>query len=85
MTSLTQMTMHSHRRKHGMRLMRYFTRPLRQVADRCVRAMHLVVSRGRFARGISTLDHNVRLEIWLAGWHIEVYEECGEQTHRCSA
>lgn len=23
----------------------------------------------------STRDHNVRLVIWLAGWHIEIYEE----------
>jgi transcription antitermination factor NusA-like protein len=40
-----------------------------------VRARHIVVSRGRFARAIDTRDHNVRLALWLAGWHIEIYEE----------
>jgi transcription antitermination factor NusA-like protein len=40
-----------------------------------VRATHVVVSRGRGARAISTKDHNVRLAIWLAGWHIEIYDE----------
>jgi transcription antitermination factor NusA-like protein len=51
------------------------TRPLRQAADRSVRRTHIVVSHGRFARAISRQDHNVRLAIWLAGWHIEIYEE----------
>jgi transcription antitermination factor NusA-like protein len=50
-------------------------RPLRQAADGSVRRKHIVVSRGRFARAIRTQDHNVRLAIWLAGWHIEIYEE----------
>jgi transcription antitermination factor NusA-like protein len=40
-----------------------------------VRRKHIVVSRSRVARAISTKDHNVRLAIWLAGWHIEIYEE----------
>jgi transcription antitermination factor NusA-like protein len=44
-------------------------------ADRSVDATHIVVSRGRFARAISTQGPNVRLVIWLAGWHIEIYEE----------
>jgi len=44
-------------------------------ADRSVRGTHIVVSRGRFARAISTHGHNVRLAIWLAGWRIEIYEE----------
>lgn len=29
--------------------------------------------RPRLASG--TRDHNVRVAIWLAGWHIEIYEE----------
>ena len=86
MTSLTATTMpHNHRTKRDMRLRRYFTRPLRQVADRSVNATHIVVSRGRFARAISAQDHNVRLAIWLAGWHIEIYNEFGEGAHRLSA
>jgi transcription antitermination factor NusA-like protein len=40
-----------------------------------VRARHIVVSRGRFAPAIDTRGHNVRLALWLAGWHIEIYEE----------
>ena len=43
-----------------------------------VRRTHIVVSRGRFARAIRTQDHNVRLAIWLAGWHIEIYDELGD-------
>jgi hypothetical protein len=27
----------------------------------------------------------VRLAIWLAGWHIEIYDELGEQPSRLSA
>jgi len=56
-----------------------------QVAGRSVHAMHIVVSRSKFARAISTQGHNARLAIWLAGWHIEVYDEFGEQSHRCGA
>jgi transcription antitermination factor NusA-like protein len=44
-------------------------------ADRSVRATHIVVSRPRFARAVSTRGHNVRLAIWLAGWRIEIYVE----------
>ena len=40
-----------------------------------VRTMHIVVSRGRLARAIRTQDHNVRLAMWLAGWHIEIYDD----------
>jgi transcription antitermination factor NusA-like protein len=40
-----------------------------------VRRKHIVVSRGRFARAISRQGRDVRLAIWLAGWHIEIYEE----------
>jgi transcription antitermination factor NusA-like protein len=47
--------------------------------------MHIVVSRGKFARAISTPGHNVRLGIWLAGWHIAIYEQFGEQPHRLGA
>jgi transcription antitermination factor NusA-like protein len=47
-----------------------------------VRATHIVVSRGRFARAIRTQDHNVRLAIWLAGWHIEIYDEPGDHPAR---
>jgi hypothetical protein len=35
--------------------------------------------------GDNTRDHNLRLAIWLAGWHIEVYDELGEQPPRLSA
>jgi hypothetical protein len=35
---------------------------------------HIVVSCGEFASAISMQGHNARLEIWLAGWHIEVYK-----------
>jgi len=44
-------------------------------ADRSVRATHIVLSRRKFARAISTQGHNVRLAIWLAGWRIVIYEE----------
>jgi hypothetical protein len=30
--------------------------------------------RGKPARPISTQRHNVRLAIWLRGWHIEIYD-----------
>ena len=72
----------SQRRKPNMELVRDFTQPAPQVADRSVHAMHIVVSRGKFARAISTQGHNVRLGIWLAGWHIAIYDEFGEQPHR---
>jgi transcription antitermination factor NusA-like protein len=49
------------------------TRPLRRVAGRSVHVRHIVVTRGRIARASSTRGHNVRLAIWLAGWHIEIY------------
>jgi hypothetical protein len=76
------MTMpHSQWRKADMELVGDFTQKLPQVADRSLRAMHIVVSRGKFARAISTQGHNVRLEIWLAGWHIEIYEEFPELPH----
>jgi hypothetical protein len=86
MTSRTTTTMpKSQRRKPDMELAREFTQPAAQVADRSVHAMHIVVSRGKFARAISTPGHNVRLGIWLAGWHIAVYDQFGEQHHRFGA
>jgi transcription antitermination factor NusA-like protein len=54
------------------------TRPLRRAGDRHIHATHIVVSRRRFARAIGTQDHNVRFSIWLAGWHIEIYDEPGQ-------
>jgi transcription antitermination factor NusA-like protein len=56
-----------------------------QGAGRSVHAMHIVASRSNLARAISTQGHNVRLAIWLAGWHIEVCDEFGERPHRCGA
>lgn len=53
--------------------MRHFTEL--QVADRSTHAMHIVMSRGKFTRAISTQDRNLRMAIWLAGWRIEIYEE----------
>jgi transcription antitermination factor NusA-like protein len=83
MTSRMTMTIpHSQRRKLNMELVREFTQPAPQVADRSVHAMHIVVSRGKFARAISAPGHNARLGIWLAGWHIAIYDEFGEQPHR---
>jgi hypothetical protein len=75
----------SQRRKPDMELVREFTPPAPEVADRSVHAMHIVVSRGKFAPALSTPGHNVRLEIWLAGWHIASYDEFGEQRHRFGA
>ena len=86
MNSLTTLTMpHSQRRKPDMELVRDFTPPLPRATDRCAHAIHIVVSRGKFARAISTQGHNVRLEIWLAGWRIAIYDEFGEQHHRFGA
>jgi hypothetical protein len=85
MTSRAATTMPRSRwRKFDTRLRRYFTRPLRRVADRSAHRTHIVVSRGRFARAIGTRDHNVRVAIWLAGWHIEIYDELGGDA-RCFA
>ena len=82
MTShMTTTILHS-QPKPNTELVREFTQPAPQVADRSVHAMHIVVSRGKFARAISTPGHNVRLGIWLAGWHIAIYEQFGEQPHR---
>jgi transcription antitermination factor NusA-like protein len=86
MTSRMTMTIpHSQRRKPNMELVREFTQPAPQVADRSVHAMHIVVSRDKFARATSAPGHNVRLGIWLAGWHIAIYDEFGEQPHRFGA
>jgi hypothetical protein len=86
MTSRTTTTMpKSQRRKPDMELVRDFTQPAPQVADRSAHAMHIVVSRGKFAPAISTPGHNVRLGIWLAGWHIAIYDQFGEQHHRFGA
>ena len=73
---------HSQRRKPDLELVGEFTQPAPEVAGRSVHAMHIVVSRGRFARAIRARGHNVRLGIWLAGWHIAIYEQFGEQPHR---
>ena len=56
-----------------------------QVPGRSVHAMHIALSRYRFARAISTQGHNVRLAIWLARRHIDVCNKLGEQPHRCGA
>ena len=86
MTSHMTTTMpQSQWRKPNMELMRDVTQPAQQVADRSVHAMHIVVSRGRFARAINAQGHNVRLGIWLAGWHIAIYDQFGEQPHRLGA
>ena len=83
MTSLTASTMPPGRqRKRARRLRRYFARPGRRVVDRSLHATHIVVSRGSVARARSTQVRYVRLAIWLAGWHIEIYEELGEQPGR---
>jgi hypothetical protein len=51
MTSRTTTTMpKSQRRKPDMELVRDFTQPAPQVVDRSAHAMHIVVSRGKFAR-----------------------------------
>ena len=86
MTSRMTMTIpHSERRKPDLELVGEFTQPAPEVADRFVHAMHIVVSRGKFARAISTPGHNVRLGIWLASWHIAIYDQFGEQPHRLGA
>ena len=69
-------------RKPDLELVGEFTQPAPEVADRSVHAMHIVVSRGKFARTKSTPAHYVRLGIWLADWHIAIYEQFGEQPHR---
>jgi transcription antitermination factor NusA-like protein len=56
-----------------------------QVAGRSVHAMHIVVSRRKFAPAINTQGHDVRLEIWLAGWRIAIYDESADQPHRLRA
>jgi hypothetical protein len=82
MTSRTTTTMpHSQRHKPDMEPVRDFTQPLPQVADRPVCARHIVVSRSKFAQTISRQGRNVRLAIWLPGWHIEIYDEFGEQSY----
>jgi hypothetical protein len=87
MTSRTTTTIpQSQRQKPDMERVRNFTEPAPQVADRPVRARHIVVSRsGKFARAIGTQGRNVRLAIWLAGWHIEICDEFGAQPHRFGA
>jgi hypothetical protein len=86
MTSRTTTTMpHSQRHKPDMEPVRDFTQPLPQVADRPACARHIVVSRSKFAQAISTQGRNVRLAIWLAGWHIEICDEFGAQPHRFGA
>jgi len=38
-----------------------------------------------FARAINAQGHNLRLEIWLAGCHIAIYDEFGKQLCRLRA
>jgi hypothetical protein len=71
--------------KPNTELVREFTQPAPQVDDRSVHARHIVVSRGKFARTKSTQGHNVRLGVWLAGWHIAISDEFGEQPHHFGA
>jgi hypothetical protein len=71
----------SQRRKPDRELVRDFAQPATQVADPPVCARHIVVSRSKFAQAISTQGRNVRLAIWLPGWHIEIYDEFGEQSY----
>jgi transcription antitermination factor NusA-like protein len=52
-----------------------FTQPLPNVAERPLGALHIVVSPGKFAQPFGTEGRNVRLAIWLAGWHIGIYHE----------
>ena len=85
MTSHMTTTIQYSQRKPNLELVGEFTQPAPEVADRFVHAMHIVVSRGKFARAISTSGHNVRLGIWLAGWHIAIYDQFGEQPHRFGA
>jgi hypothetical protein len=85
MTSRMTTTIQHSKRKPNMELVREFTQPAPQVADRSGHARHIVVSRGKFARTKSTQGHNVRLGIWLAGWHIAIYDEFGEPPHRFGA
>jgi hypothetical protein len=86
MTSHTTMTMpHSRRRKPATEVVDDLTKPQPQIADRPVHWTHIVVSRGKFARAISTKGRNVRLEIWLCGWRIAIYDEFGEQPHPLAA
>ena len=85
MTSHMTTTIPHSQRKPNMELVREFTQPAPEVADRFVHAMHIVVSRGKFARAISTPGHNVRLGIWVAGWQIAIYDQFGEQPHRLGA
>ena len=85
MTSHMTTTIPHSQRKPNLELVGEFTQPAPEVADRFVHAMHIVVSRGKFARAISTPGHNVRLGIWVAGWHIAIYDQFGEQPHRLGA
>jgi hypothetical protein len=75
----------SRRRKRATELVDDFTTPLPQVADRRAHWTHIVVCRGKFARAISTQGQNMRLEIWLAGLRIAIYDEFGGQPHRLGA
>jgi hypothetical protein len=85
MTSRMTTTILHSQRKPNMELVRDFTQPAPQVADRSVHSRHITVSRGKFARATNAQGRNVRLGIWLAGWHIAIYDEFGEQPHRFGA
>lgn len=58
-----------------------FTQPLPQIAERPVRGLHIVMSRGKFARASSPQGRNIRVAIWLPGWHIDIYDEFRERSH----
>lgn len=86
MTSLTTTTLSPTRpRDRATKLACDLTEPPTQVTQWSVHALHIVVTRSMFARAIRAQAHNVRLEIWLAGWHIAVYEEVGERPRRLGA
>ena len=86
MTFLSTLTMpHTRRRKLAMERARDLTEPLPQVTQWNVRALHIVVTRGVVARTLNPQGRNMRLEIWLAGWHIGVYDEFGEKPRRLGA
>jgi hypothetical protein len=83
MTSLTTMAMpHSRRRKPATELVDDLTRSRPQVTDRSAHAMHIVLCRSSFAPAINMQGHNLRLAIWIAGWHIAIYDEFGKQPRR---
>lgn len=43
--------------------------------DRRSRVMFVMLSRRGFRRAFMVHDRNIRLSVWLAGFHIEIYDE----------